>query len=421
MREYPRRDFLRQLAVLGAALPTVAQRAPLGNTERALSTISTPEERQEWVRIMERLARPVLEALAHGTLRSTMPIELSTAAGPARRDVAHLEAVGRLLAGMAPWLELGADTTAEGTSRARYADLARRGLAHATDPQSPDFLNFTNGRQPLVDAAFLAHALVRAPNALWTPLDPRTKRHVIAALVSTRSIEPGPNNWLLFSAMVEAALCSVGESWDRMRVDYAIRQHEQWYKGDGVYGDGASFHMDYYNSYVIQPMLLDVIRTVSTKSNTWKTFEPAIVARARRYAAIQERLISPEGTFPPIGRSIAYRCGAFQLLGQMALRRELPSELRPAQVRGALSAVIARTLGSPGTFDAAGWLTIGLAGHQPTLGESYITNASAYLCAVGMLPLGLPATDPFWTAPAESWTAKALWSGADGAPDHALS
>ena len=420
MREYPRRDFLRQLAVLGAALPTVAQHAPLGETQRFRQTIPTHEERHEWVHIMERLARPVLEALAQGTLRSTMPIELSTAAGPARRDVAHLEAVGRLLAGMAPWLELGADATAEGTTRAHYAGLARRGLAHATDPASPDFLNFTNGRQPLVDAAFLAHALVRAPNALWNPLDAQTKRNLIAALVSTRSIEPGPNNWLLFSAMVEAALCSVGESWDRMRVDYAIRQHEQWYKGDGVYGDGATLHMDYYNSYVIQPMLLDVLRTVSTKSNTWKTFEPAIVARARRYAAIQERLISPEGTFPPIGRSIAYRCGAFQLLGQMALRRELPAELRPAQVRGALSAVIARTLDAPGTFDAAGWLTIGLAGHQPTLGEGYITNASAYLCAVGMLPLGLPATDPFWTAPVESWTAKALWSGADGAPDHAL-
>ena len=183
MREYPRRDFLRQLAVLGAALPTVAQHAPRGETQRAVTAIPTAEERHEWVRFMERLARPVLNALAEGTLRRTMPIELSTAAGPARRDVAHLEAVGRLLAGMAPWLELGNDATAEGTTRAHFADLARRGLAYATDPASPDFLNFTNGRQPLVDAAFLAHALVRAPNALWNPLDARTKRNVVAALL----------------------------------------------------------------------------------------------------------------------------------------------------------------------------------------------------------------------------------------------
>ena len=35
--------------------------------------------------------------------------------------------------------------------------------------------------------------------------------------------------------------------------------------------------------------------------------------------------ISPEGTFPAIGRSIAYRFGALQLLAQMALRRDLPA------------------------------------------------------------------------------------------------
>jgi hypothetical protein len=36
--------------------------------------------------------------------------------------------------------------------------------------------------------------------------------------------------------------------------------------------------------------------------------------RAKRYAAVQERMIGPDGTFPPIGRSLAYRCGAFHLL-----------------------------------------------------------------------------------------------------------
>ena len=220
--------------------------------------------------------------------------------------------------------------------------------------------------------------------------------------------------------MVEAALCLMGEPWDRLRVDYAVRQHQQWYKGDGVYGDGPSLHMDYYNSFVIQPMLLDVLRVTSKQTQEWKAIETEVVARARRYAAIQERLISPEGAFPPIGRSLAYRCGAFQLLGQMALRHELPDELRPAQVRGAMSAMIRRSMGAAGTFDPQGWLTVGFAGHQPKIGESYICSGSAYLCAVGLLPLGLPASDPFWAAASEPWTSKAIWSGADLPPDHAL-
>ena len=212
----------------------------------------------------------------------------------------------------------------------------------------------------------------------------------------------------------------MGEPWDRLRVDYAVRQHQQWYKGDGMYGDGPTLHMDYYNSFVIQPMLLDVLRVTSRQTEEWKSIEADVVTRARRYAAIQERLISPEGTFPPIGRSLAYRCGAFQLLGQMALRHELPDGVRPAQVRGAMSAVIGRSMNAPGTFDSRGWLTVGFAGHQPKIGESYISSGSAYLCAVGLPAARSSRADPFWSAPPEPWTAKAIWEGVDLPTDHAL-
>ena len=144
------------------------------------------------------------------------------------------------------------------------------------------------------------------------------------------------------------------------------------------------------------------------------------MARASRYAAIQERLIAPEGTFPAVGRSIAYRCGAFQTLAQMALLGELPGPLAPGGVRGALTAVMRRTLDAPGTFDAEGWLRVGLCGHQPHLGESYISTGSLYLCAAVLLPLGLAPSHAFWTAPAAPWTARRLWNGEDGAADHAL-
>ena len=127
----------------------------------------------------------------------------------------------------------------------------------------------------------------------------------MAALDSTRVIAPPFNNWLLFAATVEAALATLGANWDRMRVDYALRQHEQWYKGDGLYGDGPSFHWDYYNSFVIQPMLVDILEVCREEMPAWKELDARVRERAARYAAIQERLISPEGTFPAIGRSIA--------------------------------------------------------------------------------------------------------------------
>ena len=402
-----RRRFLQSAAALSAA----AQASPQASAE---------SDRDYWARTLARLADPVLSHLAAGTLKKSMPVECITGNVADRRKYTHLEALGRLLAGMAPWLEAPLPSGAERDRQQRFAGLARESLRSGTDPKSPDYLNFHEGGQPLVDCGFLAEAVVRAPNELWAKLDASTQQNLRAALVSSRVIQPGFNNWLLFSATVEAGLALMGEQWDTMRIDYAVRQHQQWYVGDGVYGDGPHFHFDYYNSFVIQPMLLDVLRVMSSRTKNWAGMMADTIARARRYAAIQERLISPDGSYPTVGRSIAYRCGAFHLLAQMALLGELPAPLTPPRVRSALTAVIRRTLEAPGTFDRDGWLTVGLCGHQPHLGEGYISTGSLYLCSAAFLPLGLAPSDPFWSAPAEEWTATRLWRGEDGATDHAL-
>lgn len=382
-------------------------------------TVAGPQnDRAIWIGLLQKIADPVLNNLANGTLKARMPVE--QASGANRQNVTHLEAIGRLLAGMAPWLDVHGDASPENTLRGHYADLARRSIARAVDPSSPDFLNFTRDRQPLVDAAFLAQAVLRAPHALRESLDAAAKKNLISALESTRAILPGFNNWLLFSATVEAALLTLGATWDRMRVDYALRQHDEWYKGDGAYGDGPSFHWDYYNSFVIHPMLLDVLDVCRDEMPAWKELSPRVDERARRYAAILERFIAPDGSFPAIGRSLAYRCGAFHLLASLALRRGLPEGVSPAQVRGALTAVIRKTLEAPGTFDSNGWLQIGFCGHQPGVGETYISTGSLYLCSVAFLPLGLDAADPFWAGPAQPWTSVKAWTGQPFPIDHAI-
>lgn len=204
-----------------------------------------------------------------------------------------------------------------------------------------------------------------------------------------------------------------------MRIDYALKQHEQWYVGDGLYMDGVEFRTDYYNSFVIQPMLVDIIETVAPLSEDWHALKEPIIQRAKRYATIQERLISPEGTFPVLGRSLAYRTGVFQHLAQMALQHKLEDSIKPAQVRCALTKVIERLLDHPETFDEEGWLTIGLCGHQPGIGEHYISTGSLYLCATIFLPLGLGEDDPFWQGK-EDWTSKKAWMGVDFPIDSAL-
>lgn len=81
---------------------------------------------------------------------------------------------------------------------------APQGLTRCFDPGSPDQLNFKTDYQPIVDAAYLAHAFLRAPKALWEPPDSATKERIIAAFKSLRNRKPFNSNWLLFDSMSEA-------------------------------------------------------------------------------------------------------------------------------------------------------------------------------------------------------------------------
>ena len=380
------------------------------------------DNRSVWVDALTRIARPVLENLAAGTLKKNMPYE-SLSKDPNNYKVSYLEAVGRTVCGIAPWLELGPDGTEEGKLRAEFIDLTVRCLKNAVDPTSPDYLLFDGSvsGQPLVDAAFLAEGVLRAPTMIWGRLDKKNQERLVTEWKRSREIRPGESNWLLFASMVEAALLEFTGECDKDRLLYGVKRfRDHWYKGDAWYGDGKDLHLDYYNSLVIHPMLTEVLRIMAKHGIEGAEFLPEQERRLGRYAAELERMISPEGTYPVIGRSINYRFGSMHALSDAALLHLLPENVSPAQVRCALTAVITRQIGMPRTFTPDGWLRSGYAGSQIRMAETYINTGSLYLCTAAFLPLGLPETDPFWESPYRDWTAKKAWNGVDVGTDHCL-
>jgi hypothetical protein len=127
-----RRVFVQSVAGLG-----MAAAAP-----------QPPEtDRQYWVRTLDRLAGPVLRNLAAGTLKRNMPVECVTGDPAERRRYTHLEALGRLLAGIAPWLEAPLEAGSERDLQQQYAALARQALgrlptrAHPTSSTSTKALS----------------------------------------------------------------------------------------------------------------------------------------------------------------------------------------------------------------------------------------------------------------------------------------
>ena len=377
-------------------------------------------DRQFWLQQMDKMVRPVMYNLAKDSLRIAMPKVTSIHVDNKdhRIKVQYVEVLGRVLSGIAPWLQLEGGAPEEVALRKQYREWALSGLKNALDSNAKDFMNFDIGGQQLVDASYVALAVIRAP-WLWENLDKKNQTLLMKSIVTTRRFKPVFSNWLLFSAVNEAFLAKFGYDWDPMRVDYALQQMEQWYVGDGMYADGTSFAFDYYNSYVIHPYLATLADIVGKKTNAYKDMFEKIKKRNERYAIIQERLINTDGTYPATGRSIIYRGAAFHHLADMALRNALPKQLSQEQVRCALTAVIRKTLESPGTYKN-GWLTIGLYGEQPELGDFYNNQGSPYIASNIFLPLGLAATDPFWANPAAKWSAQKIWSGENFQNDHSV-
>jgi hypothetical protein len=124
-----------------------------------------------------------------------------------------------------------------------------------------------------------------------------------------------------------------------------------------------------------------------------------------------ERLIGPDGSYAPIGRSLTYRTAVFQPLGLLAWRNRLPPSLPAGQVRASTLAAQRAIFAHPSNFDSNGYLTIGFARAQPTLGDVYSNAGSMYIASESLLALGLPADDGYWTDPPLDWTSKKAFSG----------
>ena len=147
-------------------------------------------------------------------------------------------------------------------------------------------------------------------------------------------------------------------------------------------------------------------------SPLWTTVSTELaIKRMQRFNTILERLISPEGTFPAVGRSITYRMGVFQTLAMAAWKYGMPENVSNGQVRAALTKVMQNMFAVEGNFNEKGYLALGFAGHQPNLANYYTNNGSLYMTSLVYLPLGLPAGHPFWTDPAQPWTSQKAWSG----------
>ncbi|MEY9909851.1 hypothetical protein ABIA35_006094 [Catenulispora sp. MAP12-49] len=290
-----------------------------------------------------------------------------------------------------------------------HAEWYAEGLAAAVDPASGGFWPRAVGfedwphagiTQSAVEAANLAFGLALCREQVWDQLpDPVRERLADWLAHHARLRVWQHNNWLLFPAVVEAFLESVGVPVDGGHGAENVERIDSWYLGDGWYNDGPPAapgrNLDHYNSWVFQPFLWQWYVLRGESGARVERFRERLSEFASSYAL----LFGDDGAPLHLGRSLAYRHAVLGGLWTAGLAGADP--LGPGVVRGIAGRTLDyfRRLGVDGAeAPSLGW---GAREFLPVVQE-YSGPGSAYFAGMGFLGLAAPASHPLWSASASA-------------------
>jgi len=290
-----------------------------------------------------------------------------------------------------------------------HAGWYARGLAAAMDPGGSDrwgraigvdeIKQWNGTPQPIVEAANLAFGLAVSRTQVWDRLDEKLREQTADWLAHHATKHGSDNNWLLFTAVIEAFLRSVGYDVPGGHAQADVERVESWYLGDGWYNDGPisintghGNRVDHYNSWVIQTFLWQWYELTEQPAERREKF----LARLGEFADSYALLFAADGSPLHQGRSLTYRQAVLGGLWAAAI----------AGVGGEAAGATRRL--ASGVLRHFTDLGVGAQG-APTLGRTeaeflpmcqvYSGPGSPYFAGMGFLGLAAPADHPLWTEP----------------------
>ncbi|HEY3482816.1 MAG TPA: DUF2264 domain-containing protein, partial [Streptomyces sp.] len=345
--------------------------------------VREPASRSGLQSYVRELAEPLLPYASPGGARIRLGVNI------AHHDdtAADLEGYARPLWGLAP--------LAAGGGEFAHWDVWARGLAAGTDPGHPEFWGVPGDvDQRIVEMAAIGFALALAPERLWDPLTGAERDRVGDWLASCLHRETPANNWNFFPVLVSLGLDRVGFGHDRDARHARLDRLETYALGDGWYADGAFERRDYYVPWAMHFYGLLYAALAGEE-------DPARAARFRERAAVFapgfRHWFADDGAAVPFGRSLTYRFAQGAFWG--ALPYAGVDTVPPGEAKGQLLRHLRWWRARAAHTSPEGLLTIGYGYPQPAVAEQYNGPGSPYWAMKAFLPLALPATHPFWTAP----------------------
>ncbi|MBI5282204.1 MAG: DUF2264 domain-containing protein [Candidatus Solibacter usitatus] len=392
MTRIPRRHLLGMIPAAAAA-----QR---GKKQPAVAPPPTPAEqvRSLFVSIVEGYRRNALKTSPSLAVveypNATITKNFLTSSGLSATGVT------RMLPALASWV-------AGGHGSDEDLRLVRDALVNGCNPDHADFWQLSRpaaSDQRQVESSIVAWSLWLLRDRLLPAMSAADRANIAAWLASCTRVPVRNNNWAWFTAVNSAVRLRLAERWPEFSADQApmiedLTVLDSMATGDsGWYNDGfKGAAYDYYNSWVFASHFLYWNAVIGECLPGWRS---RFAARLGRYLETAPYFFAGHGGHVLYGRSLIYRWGVLTpliLAYQQGLWPHSPGLLRHIVERNILWHA------SIGAFDqAAGKLreTFTPDG-SPAIKESYIDGGHPYWGMQAFAFFTIPATDPFWTAPAE--------------------
>ncbi|WP_111560268.1 DUF2264 domain-containing protein [Paracoccus sediminilitoris] len=301
-----------------------------------------------------------------------------------------VEGVVRPLWGLVP-LAMG------GGERAHWP-LLRQALSEGVDPAHPNYWGPVHDySQRAVEMAAIGMMLMLLPEEGWYPLEDSDKHNLVAWIDGIQRVELVDNNWLFFAILVQEGLRRIGKAdlVDETLQERYLARIEEWYLGDGWYGDGPELPIDHYNGFAMHfYALLYVQYGADADSARCRRFRQ----RAGLFAVEFAQWFAESGETVMVGRSLIYRFATAAFWGIAATAEQ--DQLSIGAIKGIWARQIRSWRNLP-IFTSDGLLTRGYSYPNLIMSEEYNSPTSPYWAMKAFFPLAFSEHSDFWHAEEE--------------------
>lgn len=298
-------------------------------------------------------------------------------------DVIDLEAFSRMLLGLGPLLY--------NTPNNKYLDTALCKIANGVDPANKSYWGIKNTMNQMhVEMFSIAFFLYSLRSQIPESFFKKNSENIRNWLISINIADFPQNNWLLFKVMINCLLYKL----NMIDLDWEIirelqDQIDELYLEDGLYSDGATTRIDYYNSFAFHFYSLLYCVIMEEDIEVCEKYKQ----RALQFANIYKLFFSDNGKMIPYGRSLTYRFGALAFWSAALYSRD--DRFDKKYIKWLLYTSIEEWM-KQDIFDENGYLNLGFYYRNHLLVEDYSSYGSPYWAFKYFIFLYLGDDDDFW-------------------------